>query len=237
MADINRRSLHSNPLPGASIRLRGPQAHESGPGDTPSHDSIIIAQHDTSGFTTEAGNMQALHDAGVRTIYTEQLRDDGHQDMVNKYLSTGTMDPGLTAYLANPDRRGLAKTIEAARTTGIQVQGIDGYPARDPARRVGVPLDGGHTRVAMLNTYAFQVVQERQAALQQASPGDPRKYVMEAGASHTTTHAGPDNPVTLQGVTIPRDFPGLGDILNVPVVFDPVERTRATQAGSFSQLR
>jgi hypothetical protein len=204
------------------------------------HDGIIIAHHDTSGLTTEAGHMAELKKAGVDTIYTEQLRNDGHQPMVDDYLQTGRMDPRLDTYLRRQHQlgsSGLRNTIEAARTNDVHVQGIDGYPARAAVHRSPAPQDGGlHTRVGMLNTYASQIVKERQAKLEKGDPGKPHKYVMETGESHTATHEGPANGVTVQGVEIPPKFPGLGDILNVPVVKDENDSTKATHAGKFSQV-
>jgi len=188
------------------------------------HDGIVIAggHGENTAWDFLTNNMRDLYDAGVRTIYTESLRDDGHQDMVNEYLRGGQMDEGLDTFLTlNPP--GLRNTLEAARNTGMHVQGFGGWPARRPVT-AGQEV-AAHTRAALVNTYGSQVVQH----YQEANPG---KYVMEIGAAHAITHPGPPDGATVQGVTIPPDFPGVGDILNVPVV-----RTDPANSGRFSQLR
>ena len=191
------------------------------------HDGIVIAgghgQDMPWDFLTY--HMKDLHDAGVRTIYSEDLRDDGHQGMLNEYLRAGRMHLGLHTFLSHYDNSGLYKTVAAARTAGIHVQGYGGRPARRPARKQGdSPEEGLHARAALLNTYGAQVVQQHQA-------DNPGKYVMVTGAAHGTTHPGPDGGATVRGVTIPANFPGLGDILNVPVV-----QTNAADPLRFSQL-
>jgi len=191
------------------------------------HDGIVIAGDHSKNTAWDflTNHMQELYRAGVRTIYTESLRDDGHQDMVDQYLRSGPMDPmdpRLDTFL-NRNPAGLRTTIEAARNTRMHVQGFGGWSARRPA--TANSAEDMHVRAAMVNTYGSQVVQQRQAT-------NPGKYVMEIGAAHGTTHDGPPDGATVQGVTIPPYFPGVGDILNVPVVqTDPANPER------FSQLR
>ncbi|HWC81749.1 MAG TPA: RHS repeat-associated core domain-containing protein [Pseudonocardiaceae bacterium] len=186
----------SNKLEGAQAVLRR-------------HNGVIIAgdHGGNKAFPFLTDNMKALKDSGVKTIYSESLRDDTHQKMVNQYLQTGKMHPDLQKFVNAPDNRGVGDMLTAAQREGVHVQGTGGWPARRP----GPDAAGLHTRAGMYNTYASQVVQQGQAE-------HGGKYVMEVGEAHATTHAGPPGGTTVQGQHIPENFPGLGNILNVPAL-------------------
>jgi RHS repeat-associated protein len=174
---------------------------------------IIGTKHgsdDAHGFLKD--NMGNLHASGVRTIYMENIRDDAHQGMLNDYMKTGNMHPDLKTYLdKSPDMR---DTITSARQHGVDVQGIGGTPARTRIPPPGAPNGTSeHVRAVAFNTYGSQAINMHQASL--GSNGG--KWVAEVGAAHGWNHEGVPG-ATIGKAPAPQNFPGMGDILNVPVV-------------------
>jgi RHS repeat-associated protein len=177
------------------------------------HDGVIIG---TKHGSDEAhpfliNNMQQLKNSGVNTLYMENIRDDGHQELINKYESTGRMDPGLQQYL---QRTGQLNTVTAAHDAGVHVQGLGGRPGRSPDNLVGPAAT--HARASMLNSYGSSGIQ----VYQNQAGG---KWIAEVGRAHTTTHnSSTPDPVEIQGVPLPQTMPGMSDILHAPtVVTDP----------------
>jgi RHS repeat-associated protein len=193
------------------------------------NDGVMIGTDHRSdpAFPFLTNNMSDLKQSGVKTIYMEGIRDDGHQAMVDNYMRTGRMDPGLASHLGQTP--GMRDTVEAARTHGVDIQGIGGRPARSPSD-LPYGIERNHARATMFNTYSTQAVGLHRQGIIDAG-GDPGKYIVDAGKNHGYSHTGPATPVTIQGVPLPATTPGVGDILNIPVV-----RTDPTNDSVFEAL-
>lgn len=169
-------------------------------------------------FLNEQGNMAALHNAGARRLYIEEARDDDHQALLDQYRDSpaGTaMDPALRASLNGKGGEDLVTAVENAKAAGIHVYAVGGNPARLPDDITGQNVY--HARAVMFNTYASQVVLHHDPVTDPGAPPSQEKWIMTAGRAHTVTHTGAAG-IQLAGQTLPTTFPGLGDILNVPVV-------------------
>lgn len=218
----------ANTLAGSTTKLQGMQSLLQ------NHPGVIIGtRHGTDDswhFLTN--NMGPLKASGVDTVYTEHIRDDAHQQMVNHYLQTGQMDPKLDKYLNTVDQNqpanaNLRTTLQQAHQHNVDVQGIGGRPARRPAEYPQYSPEQLHARAGMLNTYGSQIVNNHQAALG-ANPG---KYIVDVGSAHGYEHTNAGGQVTIQGVDLPNRVPGMGDILNVPVI-----RTSPTNNNVFEAM-
>lgn len=159
-------------------------------------------------FDWAVTNMAALHAGGVNTIYTEALRDDAYQALVDDYLSTPTapMDPRLGNFLAKYQAGhgvNLRAFLDAARIAGVRVRAMSGRPAR-------LVAGDAHRRAAALNTYAEQVITQDQTA-------NPGGYLVQVGEAHLGEHTNPAGaPVTVGASTLPDQFPGLDQLLGIP---------------------
>ncbi|MFJ5222651.1 hypothetical protein [Streptomyces sp. NPDC088400] len=162
-------------------------------------------------------HMEQVKAAGVRTLYLESIRDDGYQSHVDVYLATGTMSPELRAFVTRYDGNmnlgatGLGAVLEAARTHGIRVKGLDGRPARRPT----MSATALYQRVAAMNTYATQAV-----ANDRRRPSATGGYLMELGSAHTGMYAGPPQNASVHGAQFQagEGFPGVDDLLGIPAV-------------------
>ncbi|MBE1489301.1 eCIS core domain-containing protein [Plantactinospora soyae] len=176
---------------------------------------VIGGSHDEEPFFAWATtHMAQLYKNGVRTLYLEVIREDGHQRLVDAYLSSGEMSPELTNFCNTYRRKksvDLAAFLAAARGTGMRVKGTGGRPAR----LFGENL---HSRAVMLNTYGEQVVR-RDRAQSVGQGADPGKYLMQVGTAHASTHTNTEpNPAVAGGVPLPNQFPGINELLDVPAV-------------------
>jgi hypothetical protein len=116
----------------------------------------------------------------------------------------------LAAYLNHPSNGGLRDTIVAAQAHGVHVQGLGGWPT---LRQADLGPGMMHGRAVMFNAYGTQAVQTHQASL----GADAGKYIIDAGTAHGYGHTFGD-PVSVKGVPPPQTMPGMGDILNIPVI-------------------
>ncbi len=165
-----------------------------------------------------ATNMADIKSAGVGTVYLESIRADSYQADVDKYLATGEMSPSLQEFVRRYDTRmgltgrGMESLLQAARSHGMRVKGVDGRPARRPAMHA----DALYQRAATMNTYASQMVHRDRRRPSAASHG----YLMELGAAHTGAHRGPTTDVSVYGTPFSQgeEFPGVDDLLDIPRV-------------------
>ncbi|TYK46227.1 hypothetical protein [Actinomadura decatromicini] len=162
-------------------------------------------------------HMAEIRQAGVRTLYLESIRDDAYQARVDAYLAGGAMSPELRAFAVRYDgshnlgATGLRALLEAARTHGMRVKGLDGRPARRPTMQANAL----YQRAVAMNTYANQVV-----ANDRRRPSAAGAYLMELGARHTGMHPGPAQDMTVHGTPFQagEEFPGVDDLLDIPAV-------------------
>jgi hypothetical protein len=184
-------------------------------------DGLVIGGSHTaeSFFPWATDNMAQLYTHGVRTLYLEAFREDAHQRLVDDYLSSGTMSPQLANFCKTyKSKWDLIPFLAAARATGMRIKGI----ASRPARRAGdTNEEQQHRRAVMMNTYGEQVIRWDRAlsAGRGNPPNDPGNYLVQVGGAHAATHdnAAP-NPVNVQGVDLPNQFPGINELLGVPAV-------------------
>ncbi|WP_052680722.1 hypothetical protein [Streptomyces sp. NRRL F-4428] len=162
-------------------------------------------------------HMEEIRAAGVSTLYLESIRDDSYQAHVDAYLESGTMSDELRAFATRYDSNmnlgatGLRAVLEAARTHGIRVKGVDGRPAR----RSAMPAADLYQRVAAMNTYATQAV-----ANDRRRPSAAGGYLMELGSAHTGMYEGPPRDTSVHGAQFRtgEGFPGVDDLLGIPAV-------------------
>ncbi|GAA2493651.1 hypothetical protein [Winogradskya humida] len=163
-------------------------------------------------------NLAALRAQGVRTVYLESIKEDSTQRAVDEFLRSGRMNPVLDTFLTNYQANfaqvgsGLRRFLIAAQREGIRVKGIDSRPARPQGLRGD---DAQHARATLMNTYAAEVVEH-----DRAGQTDPGKYLMEIGAAHGRTHhaSNPQQPPQVAGSTLPAQFPGVNELLDIPAV-------------------
>ncbi|NJQ05112.1 hypothetical protein [Streptomyces lonarensis] len=172
-------------------------------------------------------HMAELRAAGVQTLYLESVRDDSYQADVDSYLAGQEMSPGLLAFVTRYDSSmglgttGLRAVLEAARTHGVRVRGLDGRPARRPP----MPANDLFARVAGMNTYAAQVVSHDR---RRSSAVAEERYLMELGSRHTGMYTDQPKDASLHGTPFEdgAGFPGVDDLLRIPAVSYEDDRFR-----------
>ncbi|MEN3615268.1 DUF4157 domain-containing protein [Plantactinospora sp. ZYX-F-223] len=184
-------------------------------------DGLVVGGSHTAEafFPWATDNMAKLYTHGVRTLYLEAFREDAHQRLVDDYLSSGTMSPQLANFCKTYQSKwDLVPFLAAARATGMRIKGI----ASRPARRAGASMEEQqHRRAVMMNTYGEQVIRWDRAMLGGGGnpSNDPGKYLVQVGAAHARTHTNTaPNPVEVEEVRLPNQFPGINELLNVPAV-------------------
>ncbi|GIG90627.1 eCIS core domain-containing protein [Plantactinospora endophytica] len=206
VADVTAAMLRGVPMPAADATDMLLLAN----------DGLVIGgpHHQEPFFAWAANHMARLHQNGVRTLYLESVREDAHQRLIDAYLASGVMSPELTNFCDRYRAQhavDLAEFLTEAHSTGMRIKGTGGRPARS----VGTNM---HRRAVMQNTYGEQVIR-RDRAQSVAHGTAPGKYLVQAGASHATTHNNAQpGAVSVGGVNLPNHFPGINELLEVPAV-------------------
>ncbi|HEY5834269.1 membrane-targeted effector domain-containing toxin, partial [Streptomyces sp.] len=196
------------------------------------HEGFVLGESHTASNSWPylVRNMPLLAQQGVRTLYLEALRDDSYQQLLDEY-NRSELGAEMPTELARAIDRydaafnsagtgvGLRTTVETAKSWGIRVVAIDGFPARS--------LDTGpwayHERAARFNLYATD-------AWAQDRRWHGGRWVMVVGSAHVHQHTATVTPPAAS--TLPTTVPGVSDWIPVPaleLVFDPLTERHVLQ--------
>ncbi|GAA1198560.1 hypothetical protein GCM10009664_73510 [Kitasatospora gansuensis] len=183
------------------------------------HDGFVLGENhrDASTWSFLKEQMPALSASGVRTVYLEHFRDDALQAEVTAFMGGGApslvLDKGITRHeqhYALPAGSVLG-TLTAAREHNVDVQLVDGYPARRPqppvggsATEAGAVIPENYQRARRMNAYTVEAIREHRA-----TPGVDGKYVVVLGAAHVGLHQAPPGLPVAPGVSESLGVPGV----------------------------
>ncbi|AUG76703.1 hypothetical protein CFP65_1829 [Kitasatospora sp. MMS16-BH015] len=192
------------------------EAHQQAGNVLAQHDGFVLGEthSDPQTWSFLTGQMGQLRDSGVRTLYLEHFRDDALQADVTAFMGGAEPSPQLTQALTRYNDRwhvgndAILNTLTAAREHGVDVQLIDGFPARKPDGPMRAPDQvnpEAYERARRMNAYAVEAIRERQAELP-----DDAKYLVVVGSAHVGQHAAPSGRPAAPGIAESLGLPGLG---------------------------